>query len=141
MPSIDEFQRQRAFVLWYMGKQYPKQHPLAGQWKIIPAKLPGVVAWHTPNGGKRDGWEASRFKDLGVLPGVHDWLMLWGGLYGIEFKNKGGTTSDAQDVTHAAMLAAGLAGHLTTDSVRDAVAQVIAWGLVRADATVPPFAC
>ena len=33
---------------------------------------PGLVAWHTPNGGKRNAVEAARFKAMGVRPGVSD---------------------------------------------------------------------
>ena len=32
-----------------------------------------LVAWHTPNGGKRNRIEAARFKGLGVRAGVLGW--------------------------------------------------------------------
>ncbi len=124
MPRIDEFQIQRAFVTWFRD-----------------ARLPGVVSWHTPNGGKRDGREAKRFKEMGVEPGIPDYFILWGGLYALEFKSPDGRQSGAQDTMQGAMYGAGLLGWLTTDSLRDAAAQVVKWGLVRPDAKIPPFAC
>jgi hypothetical protein len=33
---------------------------------------PGLVAWHTPNGGKRNAVEAARFKAMGVRSSVSD---------------------------------------------------------------------
>jgi hypothetical protein len=35
-------------------------------------KAPGVVFWHTPNGGKRGPRSAVKFKAMGVLAGVVD---------------------------------------------------------------------
>lgn len=35
-------------------------------------RLPGVVGWHTPNGGFRTKAEASLLRAMGVLPGVAD---------------------------------------------------------------------
>src|SRR5690242_12876231 len=74
IPQPSEFQIQRAYLMWFCG--------VPG--KIEPAGLPGIVTWHTPNGGKRDPREAKLFKELGVLPGFPDVAHLWGTLHLIE---------------------------------------------------------
>jgi hypothetical protein len=131
MPKVDEFQIQRAFVMWYCGVRYPERHPRAGQWKIEPAKLPGIVSWHTPNGGRRDAFEAKRFKEMGVLAGIPDYFMLWGRLHALEFKEPGeGRLSAAQTGLHPQLTAAG-ALVATVDSLAIAKATVIGWGLAR----------
>lgn len=119
MPTPDEFQIQRAFVMWYNG--------VPG--KIEPAKLPGVIGWHTPNGGARDGLEAKRFKEMGVLAGIPDYWMLWGQLHGLEFKRPGGRLSPAQIDLHPRLIAAG-ATIKVVDNLADAKAHVISLGLV-----------
>lgn len=129
MPRPDEFQIQRAFHWWFAGKKYPKNHALAGQWQIVPAKLPGVVAWHTPNGGKRDSFEAKRFAELGVLAGIPDYFALYGALHALEFKDDSGTLEPSQKFLHPLLIAAG-AKLAVVRSVEAAKAQTISWGLV-----------
>ncbi len=64
--------------------------------------LPGVVAWHTPNGGKRSKREAGRFKAMGVRPGVPDWTIASDALIPtvlfIELKSATGRVSEEQKV-------------------------------------------
>lgn len=131
--AILEHDIQHAFTIWYKGEQRRD-----GTWKVIPAKLPGVVAWHTPNGGeRRDAFEGMRLKQSGVEAGIHDYLFLWGGLYGIEFKRPGqyrcpsDGLSSAQRIMHPLLLAAGMIASATVDSLEAAKGQVRAWGLVR----------
>lgn len=91
MPTPDEFQYQRAMVIWLQGN--PDK---SGQPRTTPALAPGVEFWHTPNGGeRRDAFEGKRLKELGVWAGVHDLLFLrptrftegtFGLLYGMEWK-------------------------------------------------------
>ena len=38
---------------------------------------PGVMFWHTPNGGSRNVCEASKMKAMGVLAGITDLIFLW----------------------------------------------------------------
>lgn len=119
MPKIDEFQIQRAFVMWFCG--------VPG--KILPARFPGVISWHTPNGGVRGAFEAKRFKEMGVLAGIPDYWMLWGRLYGLEFKEPGkGRLSDAQEKLHPQLIAAGALVKVV-DDLAIAKATVIGWGL------------
>jgi hypothetical protein len=122
MPQIQEYDLQRAFVIWAIG--IPKKG-------IVGALLPGIVAWHTPNGGKRDAFEAKRLKDMGVVSGVPDYWLLWGTLYGLEFKKPGaGRLSDAQIELHPRLIHAG-AVIATVDNLADAKAQIQAWKLCR----------
>jgi hypothetical protein len=134
---VEEFDLQKAWALWYGGEKWAAG-PLIGQWKIQPAQLPGVIWWHTPNGGSRDVREGARLKQIGVKAGVHDILILWGGIRGLEFKRPGGKQpperqlSPAQQAMHPAMLAAGMVASATVDTLELAKAQVRAWGLVAA---------
>lgn len=125
-----EFDLQKAFTIWFKGEQRQD-----GTWKTNPAQLPGVVAWHTPNGGTRDVREAVRIKESGGEAGLHDYFFLWGGLRGIEFKAPGkyrcpeAGLSSVQVAMHARLLAAGLVASAAVDSLADARATVINWGL------------
>jgi hypothetical protein len=110
--------------MWFAGHKYPD-----GRWQIVPARKPGIVSWHTPNGGARDGAEAKRFKEMGVLAGVPDYLILWGALFCIEFKKPGGRLSGSQIELHPRLTAAG-ATIATVDNLAAAKSQVSAWGLV-----------
>lgn len=128
MPIVQEFDIQRAYVMWFNGELWAKG-PKAGAWKVEPAKRPGVVAWHTPNGGTRNAFEGKRLKQSGVLAGIPDWCMLWGRLHCIEFKKPGGPLSAAQIELHPQLIAAG-AWVVTVDSLEAAKAQTRAWDLV-----------
>lgn len=124
---IEEWDLQKAWCLWYGGEPG----------KIEPAQLPRVVWWHTPNGGSRDKREGKRLKETGVKAGVHDILLLWGGIYGLEFKRPGGQQppekqlSASQQAMHPRMLAAGMVASATVDTLELAKSTVRRWGLVR----------
>lgn len=130
MPQPSEWDIQRAFTIWFKGEKWA-QGPKKGQWKVEPAALPGVMSWHTPNGGKRDRVEAIRFKMIGVEAGIPDYLFLWGGLYGLEFKEPNdGVLSKAQIALHPLLLAAGLVALETVDNLAAAKDFVRKHGLV-----------
>lgn len=136
MPTIQEYDLQKAFTIFYKGERW-KKGPQKGQWKVLPAALPGVVAWHTPNGGeRRDAFEGMRLNDIGLEAGVPDYLFLWGGLYGLEFKKPGGKQppteqlSDSQRTMHPRLLAAGLVAIETVDNLDAAKAFVRRHGLL-----------
>jgi hypothetical protein len=60
-------------------------------------RIPGVLGWHTPNGGYRDQATAHRMKECGVLPGVPDWIFIVGGeVKFLELKDHKGRLSQAQ---------------------------------------------
>lgn len=117
MPRVPtEFEIQRALCLWL-------DRP--------GVLVPGVVYWHTPNGGsRRDAFEGKRLKQIGLKAGVHDLLFLWGGLYGLEMKAPDGTRSEAQIDMHGKMLAAGMVASATVDDLQDARRHLFAWNLV-----------
>ena len=69
---------------------------------------PGVIAWHTPNGGYRRRTEAAILKGLGVRAGIPDVLALKGSrLFALELKAEGETLSDEQKKTLIALREAG----------------------------------
>ena len=58
---------------------------------------PGLVWWHTPNGGKRNRFEAAIFKGLGVRAGVSDLIAVHEGkAFALELKAEGGRLTEAQ---------------------------------------------
>lgn len=116
MPDISEWAIQRAFTIFFKGEKWAKG-PRKGEWKVEPAALPGVVSWHTPNGGKRDRVEAIRFKMIGVEAGIPDYFFLWGALHFLEFKEPaGGVLSPAQLRIQPQLTAAGAIGE-TVDNL------------------------
>lgn len=125
----DEWRIQRAFTIFYKGERWAKG-PRKGTWKVEPAELPGVVSWHTPNGGKREAFEAMRLKQIGVEAGLHDYFFLWGGLYGLEFKDATGRLSAAQIAMHPRLMAAGMVASAVVDNLEDAKSFVRLHGLV-----------
>lgn len=141
--SPSEWDIQRAFTIFFKGEKYPKTHPRAGEWKIEPAGLPNIVAWHTPNGGeRRDAFEGMRLQQTGVEAGIHDYLFLSprsfpgvdrpvGILFGLEFKAAKGALHASQIAMHPRMLAAGMWDSATIYSLDAAKEQVRRWGLVR----------
>src|SRR3954464_7209337 len=135
MPAVTEWHIQRAFTIWFKGEKWAKG-PQKGQWKVLPAKLPGVVAWHTPNNGKREEGgtlEGSWLKDIGLEAGIPDYLFLWGGLYAIEFKKPNGKPAEtqlhaSQKKMHPLLRAAGIVALETIDSLETARDTVRRWG-------------
>jgi len=92
---------------------------------------PGVVFWHTPNGGWRRPAEAGRFKALGVRAGMPDLMLLANGqLFGLELKAAGGKLSPSQIEAHEAMRAAGATVETATglDAALEALER---WNLFR----------
>ncbi len=96
------------------------------------AAAPGVVWWHTPNGGKRSKREAARFRAMGVLAGVADFaISMPGGRFAfIEVKSRGGCLSAEQKAFLRSMEAN---GHQTAvvRSLADASAALTGWSAIR----------
>ena len=69
------------------------------------AKVPGVVYWHTPNGGRRSKREAATFKAMGVRAGVVDLIISQPGgvMRYLELKSPRGTVSAEQRAFMTAM--------------------------------------
>jgi hypothetical protein len=100
-------------------------------WRAVPD-----VWWcHYPAGGWRSPIEAAIFKSLGVVAGVPDILIVYcGQLYGLELKAEAGRLTGIQSDTQAAMQRAG-AIVATAHGVDAALAQLVAWGLLRPEAS------
>jgi hypothetical protein len=120
MPIPSEHDIQRAYILWARGEPG----------KLEPALLPGVLCWSVPNGGHRDGFEAKRLKQEGVLAGIPDVHHLWGALICTEFKKPGGVLSAAQKALIPMLRAAGATIEVV-DSLEDAKAFARRCGIVR----------
>lgn len=55
------------------------------------------LLFHVPNGGSRNAREGAKFKTMGVVKGVSDFIFLWSGdAFFIELKVKGGCQSQDQ---------------------------------------------
>lgn len=124
MPKILEHDLQRALCIFLDGNKHKD-----GTWNKLPALAPGVVYWHTPNGGDRDGFEAKRFKEIGVKAGLHDLFFLrptqfecgvFGLLFGVELKKLDGRLSKAQKEMHPRLTGAGMAASIVADTLKDA---------------------
>lgn len=92
---------------------------------------PGLVAWHTPNGGKRRPIEASIFMSLGVRAGVSDIIAVHQGkVFALELKAEGGRPTETQLQFIADMEKAGAFTCVAVGLDR-ALATLEAWGLLR----------
>ena len=83
----------------YIGKEDDLQISCA---RLLAYCLPDVLAFHVPNGGTRRKREGVKFKKMGVLPGVSDFLFLesrknYSGLV-VELKVKGGKLQPSQKI-------------------------------------------
>lgn len=79
-------------------------------WKLICAyKKRDALAWHTPNGEKRDRRTAARLKAMGVVPGVGDFTIIVAGKPNfLELKDgKRGTQNKDQETFQCDAEAAG----------------------------------
>ena len=92
---------------------------------------PGVVAWHTPNGGARRKTEAAIMKGLGVVAGIPDVCAIKGGrAYFLELKPEGGRLTKAQEQTLIDLREAGaMATH--AHGLDQALRVLEGWGLLR----------
>jgi hypothetical protein len=100
-------------------------------WRAVP----GTWWAHYPAGGWRSPIEAAIFKSLGVVAGIPDILIVHcGQLYALELKATGGRLTDVQSDTQAAMVRAG-AIVATAHGLDAALAQLIAWGIIRPSAS------
>ncbi len=98
--------------------------------------FPGVLYWHTPNGGWRTPTEAAILKGMGTRAGVPDIFALYeGNLFGLELKSEGRKPSPAQLQFIAALNEAG-AYATWTDSLDRALNILTMWGLLRPDKSV-----
>jgi hypothetical protein len=97
---------------------------------------PGLVAWHTLNGGQRNRIEAAILKGHGVhRPGVSDVIAVTGGrIFALELKAEDGRPTEAQLQSTADMEAAG-AFICIAHGLHQALAVLESWGLLREHAS------
>jgi hypothetical protein len=98
--------------------------------------IAGLWWCHVPNGGYRGAIEAAIFKSLGVVPGVPDLLLVYGGrIYALELKTDKGRLSPAQIRTQQLMREAGaIVG--TANGIDEALAHLELWGLIKRNIAV-----
>lgn len=113
-----------------------RQQPEADIQKAVVQHLrqrasPGVIWWHTPNGGKRALLEAARFKAMGVRPGVSDIIAFRKKeAFALELKASNGRPTEAQLEFQSEFRAAG--GHaVVAEGLDEALRILEAWGLLR----------
>lgn len=97
---------------------------------------PGIVFWHTPNGGYRRKSEAAILKSLGVRAGVPDIICVHNSrIFGLELKAPGGRQSESQMQFASDLNAAG--GFCCTVEGLDRAIKVLeTWGLLRGTASL-----
>lgn len=97
---------------------------------------PGVVWWHTPNGGKRGRKAAAAMWRLGARAGVPDLvLVVHGTAYGLEFKTPRGRVSADQRAFFDEAVDAGVTIEVAR-SITEALSVLNSWGAVRLPADV-----
>jgi len=93
--------------------------------------VPGLFAFHPPNGGYRRPIEASIMNGLGVVAGVPDVILLHKGrFYGLELKARGGKSTPKQLEAVAKIGAAGGFACIA-EGLDRALAVLEQWGLLR----------
>jgi hypothetical protein len=97
--------------------------------------VPGVFAFHPANGGWRSAVEAAIFKGIGVVAGIPDIIIIFGGrCYALELKAEGGRATLKQLEVIAAMEAAG-AYCCIAEGLDRALACLETWGILRGHAS------
>ena len=92
---------------------------------------PGVFWFHPANGGKRSFSEGKLFKQMGVIPGVPDLILIKNGeTFGLELKATGGWTRPSQRLVHAAMREAG-AHTAIAKGLDQALVTLECWGILK----------
>lgn len=98
---------------------------------INSRRVPGLIAFHVPNGGYRRMQEAVKFKRMGVLPGVSDWVLFYDReLYVLEVKADVGHPTEEQVEFMAAVERQG--GHAACHrGLKACIHQLERWALLR----------
>jgi hypothetical protein len=93
--------------------------------------VPGLFAFHPPNGGQRSKIEAAIFRSLGVVSGVPDIIAIYQGrCYALELKPVGGRLSPVQTTAHVLLRQAGATISIAV-GIDAAIRQLEQWGLLR----------
>lgn len=123
----------------------PRKPPPPSEFKCCCALADMVRRWcnpgwfwtHLPLGENRTQAAGERLKRMGTQPGWFDYQFISpaGIPHFLEMKRRGGTLSLAQQDFAEHCQASGVA-HAVTDNVPEAVAQLIAWGVLPASVHV-----
>lgn len=115
-----------------MSKRHPEDHIQRAVFQHIRARgVPGLFAFHVPNGGYRRPREAAILQGLGVVAGVTDVIAIHQGrVFGLELKAEGGRPTAKQLAAIAAMEEAG-AYTAIAEGLDRALAILESWGLLR----------
>ena len=93
--------------------------------------VPGLFAFHCPNGGYRTRLEGAVLKGMGVVAGVPDIILIdRARVYGLELRVDGNKPTPTQSDTMAAMERAG-ATVAYAAGLDAALGQLEVWGLLR----------
>lgn len=99
------------------------------RWLDLMSNVHGFVAWHVPNGGKRNKREAARLKGMGVKAGIPDVHILKDGrLYLIELKAERGYLSETQKLMIERLIVCGSLC-ITCRSLEEVMNATKAWGI------------
>lgn len=97
---------------------------------------PGVVYWHTPNGGHRRKAEAAILKGLGVRAGVSDIIAIHKGrVFALELKAPEGRPTESQMQFISEINAAGGFGCIA-HGLDKAIKVLETWGLLKGNASL-----
>jgi hypothetical protein len=115
-----------------MSRRSPEAQIQRAVFEHIAARgVPGMFAFHVPNGGYRRPIEAKILKGMGVNAGVPDIIIIHDGrCFAMEIKAPGGRATDKQLECIAALREAG-AFTCIAEGLDRAVATLEAWGLLR----------
>lgn len=102
--------------------------------------VPGLVWWHTPNGGSRGKIEGAILKAMGVRAGVSDFIFVHQGkIFALELKAEGGRASVEQLKFLSEIDAAGAFTALPV-GLDAALATIEAWGLLKPNLSMKDIA-
>ena len=97
---------------------------------------PGIVFWHTPNGGHRRKTEAAILKGLGVRAGVSDIIIIHKSrVFALELKAPEGRPTESQMQFISDLNAAGGFGCIV-EGLDKAIKVLETWGLLRGQASL-----
>jgi hypothetical protein len=98
--------------------------------------VPGLVWWHTPNGGSRGKIEGAILKAMGVRAGVSDFIFVHDGkIFALELKAEGGRATVEQLKFLSDIDAAGAYTALPV-GLDAALATIESWGLLKPAVTM-----
>lgn len=123
------------------ARKRARQHPehtlqrAVCEWLRV-AGVPGLIYFHPVNEGKRGVRSAARLKEIGLLAGASDLILVLppdGRIAALELKAKGNKPTEAQGSFLDAVDAAG--GYAAcADNIDDALAWLRLWGALRVPA-------